>query len=140
MPAGRFSLFVSVYKPETGERLPSDPAGSGPFNALLLTGLDLPLPPQPSATPLPFPTDATPAPCTGECTPTPTPYIEGEATTAFIATLGWTATPIGFQPSVTPCQVGCESYWATGTAAALAGATGTPAPFPTPDISATPPQ
>lgn len=137
MPGCRCTVWVSVYKPATGERLPSDPSGSGPFNAMLLATIDLPLPPQPSATPLPYPTGATTAPCLGECTPTPTPYLETEATTAFVATMGWTSTPIGFQPSVTPCQAGCDdSRWATGTAAALAGATGTPTPF---DLSATPP-
>ena len=203
-------LWVNVYDPQTGERLPSDPAGGGPFNAVSIGALFVPASPPLTPTPLPFPTGGTPAPCPAEgslctptstpamettnyvvtvregdtllsiasfygltvealmaandltdpaslfvgqelilprnaphptcpdgapCTPTPTPCADGcpvdpgvDATAALAATLGWTATPIGFVPSVTPCQAGCDSRSATGTAAALIGATGTPPP------------
>ena len=110
-------LWVNVYDPTTGERLPSDPPGGGPFNATPIGAVSVPANLPATGTPLPFPTEAVPVECTaGPCTPTPTPACEpncpseqeAQATADMAATLGWTATPVGFVPSVTPCQAGCE--------------------------------
>lgn len=147
-------LWVNVYDPNTGERLTSDPPGGGPFNAVSIGLVSLPAGYPPTATALPFtPGETTPepypaGPCSaagdtaGPCTPTATPCTvacdgsaEAAATEAMAATLGWTATPIGFVASPTPCQVGCDDLWATQTAIATLG---TPTPMPTPDLSATP--
>lgn len=102
-------LWVNVYDPNTGDRLPSDPSGGGPFNATVVGAFSFPADPPWTHTPLPFPSGEVPTECVASpCTPTPTP--------ADLTSL--------------PCTLegGCDSLWATGTAAAIVGATGTPLP------------
>jgi hypothetical protein len=128
MDTSNLVLWVTVYDPETGQRVLVETPG-GPVDTAPIGPYAPPPAFEPTPTPFPLPTDGTLDPCLGStaCTPPPT-EPDLTLTAAWAATLGWTPTPIGFQASPTPCQLGCDALYVTGTAAALVGATGTPAP------------